>query len=272
MTALPRIDLLKGCIEKRELWIDSINAAWIRGKPKIPKTIWIHKINETCSLAGGDHRFLDTQLLCGKIQRKGCKEKCRHCDVSCMNSQNLLIRTIEYHESIPSTNSRIQELLQQSVPPKLPCLIIAKCQTAGRGRGNKRWWSEEGAILMSLGLELSPTFLTRDQLPMLSPALARSIIKVLTHYLPEHKLEFKKPNDVLVGGKKICGILLESPTPQHVIIGIGLNVNNRIDRIPEEFLCEISDRPITSMIELLGRETDADRLINELLAELECFF
>jgi biotin-(acetyl-CoA carboxylase) ligase len=75
------------------------------------------------------------------------------------------------------------------------------------------------------------------------------------------------PNDVYVDNKKICGILLESPTPQYGIIGVGLNVNNRLCDVPADFLDEIAERPITSMIELLGRETGIPRLIDELLRE-----
>jgi len=181
----------------------------------------------------------------------------------------LPIQTLEYHEEIPSTNDRVQELLRQPMKPKLPCLVIAKRQTAGRGRGNKRWWSGEGAILMSLGFELSPESLTRDQLPMLSATTARSVARVLSRYLPEHSLEFRPPNDVYAEGKKISGILLESPTPQYGILGIGLNVNNRLTDIPPEFLAEMTDHPITSLIELLGAETDIFRLTDELLAELQ---
>lgn len=76
------------------------------------------------------------------------------------------------------------------------------------------------------------------------------------------------PNDVYVGGKKICGILVESPTPQYAILGIGLNVNNRLCTIPPEFADDLANRSITSMFELLGKETDIDQLIGELLDEL----
>ena len=176
--------------------------------------------------------------------------------------------TLEYHEEVSSTSDRVWELLRQLVKPKLPCLVVAKRQTAGRGRGNKRWWSGEGAILMSLGFELSRGSLTREQLPTLSSTTARHVIKVLSRYLRQHKLEFRPPNDVYVEGKKICGILIESPTPQYAILGIGLNVNNRFKDIPPDYLADIGDRPITSMIELLGVETDIFRLIDELLSEL----
>ena len=184
----------------------------------------------------------------------------------------LPIRTLEHHEVITSTNDRARELLRQPIKPELPCLVIAKRQTAGRGRGNKRWWSGEATILMSLAFELSselsPEFLTRDQLPTLSATTGRAVINVLSRYLPQHHLTFHPPNDVYVDGKKICGILLESPTPQYAILGIGLNVNNRISDIPTDFLVGIAERPITSMIELLNKETDITRLLDELLIEL----
>ena len=188
-----------------------------------------------------------------------------------MSNLFLPIQTLEYYEAVPSTNDRIQELLKQPAKPKLPCLVIAKRQTAGRGRGNKRWWSGEGAILMSLGFELPPASLSREQLPMLSTAAARSVVNVLTRHLPQQQLEVHLPNDVYAGGKKICGILLESPTPQFGILGIGLNVNNRLSDIPPEFADDLTSRSITSMVELLGRETDIARLIDELLNELDCY-
>jgi len=186
-----------------------------------------------------------------------------------MGNQFLPIQTFEYYEEITSTNDRVQVLLRQPEKPKLPCLVVAKRQTAGRGRGNKRWWSGEGAILMSLGFELSPQFLTRDQLPTFSATVARWVVNVLSRHLPKCKLEVRLPNDVLADGKKICGILLESPTPHCAILGIGLNVNNRLCDMPSEWLAETQHRPVTSIIELLGEETDITRLIDELLNELD---
>ena len=121
---------------------------------------------------------------------------------------------------------------------------------------------------MSLGFELSPEFLTRDQLPTFSATVAQSVINVLNPYLPRHKLEVHLPNDVYVDGKKICGILIESPTPQYAILGIGLNVNNRLCDMPTKFLGDIADQPITTMIELLNKETNIARLTDELLNEL----
>ena len=120
---------------------------------------------------------------------------------------------------------------------------------------------------MSLGFELSPESCSRDHLPILSVATGQAVLRVLARYLPQHQLELHVPNDVYVDGKKICGILLESPTPQHAILGIGLNVNNRLSDIPPEFADDLVSRSITSMVELLGKETDIPPLVDELLNE-----
>jgi len=123
-------------------------------------------------------------------------------------------------------------------------------------------------MLMSLGFELSADCFLRDALPMLSVRTAQSVVNILSRHLPKHKLEVHVPNDVYADGKKICGILVESPTPMYGILGIGLNVNNRLCDIPPEFLSDLADSPITSMFELLGKETDIPSLIDELLNEL----
>lgn len=121
---------------------------------------------------------------------------------------------------------------------------------------------------MSLGLKLTPELLTRDQLPTLSVTTAQSIITVLRRYLPQHKLELRLPNDIYADNKKICGILLESPTPHYVILGIGVNVNNRLCDIPPEFLANLTHRSITSIYDLRGKETDISQFTDELLTEL----
>jgi BirA family biotin operon repressor/biotin-[acetyl-CoA-carboxylase] ligase len=178
----------------------------------------------------------------------------------------LLIRLIEYYETIFSTNDRVKELLKQTRPPELPCLVVAKQQTAGRGRGNKVWWSGKGSLLMSLGLDLPSISLTRNDLPEFSFAAAQSVIKILRRRLPEkHLVTLHEPNDVYVDGKKICGILTESPKPEYAVLGIGLNINNRSADVPPEFRTELEKRQITSMIDILGDETPIILVLLEFL-------
>ncbi|MDR1271352.1 MAG: biotin--[acetyl-CoA-carboxylase] ligase [Planctomycetaceae bacterium] len=181
----------------------------------------------------------------------------------------ITIRTIEYYDCISSTNDRLKELLKQSVPPKLPCLIVAKRQTAGRGRGNKVWWSGEGALLMSVGFELAAFSLKRNHLPLLSLAVGVTVLKTIRNRLPEQNIiGLHWPNDIYVDGKKMGGILIESPVPQHLVLGVGINVNNRLNDIPLEFRTEFENKPITSLIEILDETTDISVLITDFLTLL----
>jgi BirA family biotin operon repressor/biotin-[acetyl-CoA-carboxylase] ligase len=181
----------------------------------------------------------------------------------------ITIRTIEYYDCISSTNDHLKKLLKQSVLPKLPYLVVAGRQTAGRGRGDKVWWSGEGALLMSLGLELDVLSLKRTDLPLFSLAAGLAVLKTIRHCLPENNLTgLHLPNDVYVDGKKISGILIESPTAKHLVLGVGINVNNRLNEIPREFHKEFQNKPITSLIEILNETTDISRLIVDFLNQL----
>lgn len=182
------------------------------------------------------------------------------------------ISTIEHHQILSSTNDRVKEIFQTTVSSNsefalktLPCLVLADEQTAGRGRGGKLWWSGRGALLFSLGIELSSFSLTRNDLPRLSLATGFAVLQTIRPVLPsEFRVGLHWPNDVYIDDKKICGILIESPKPNLAVIGIGINVNNRFCDIPKDFQSEFENRPITSLIEIVRKKTDA-------LEVLACF-
>ena len=110
-------------------------------------------------------------------------------------------------------------------------VIITGEQTAGKGRLKRIWLSPKGNIALSV--ILYPTLPYLSSLIMLaSLAVARSI-KAVTGL----KCQVKWPNDVLINGKKVCGILIESEVRRDIvgyaIIGIGINVNLRLADFPE---------------------------------------
>ena len=175
------------------------------------------------------------------------------------------IRYAEFHSVIDSTNNRAKELFGQSVLPELPFLVLAAAQTAGRGRGAKTWWTGYGSLAMSIGLELSETSLERSDLAGFSPRVGRIIAELAASRIPDgHRIEVRLPNDVYVDDKKIAGILIESPTPQQLVVGIGLNVNNRFADAPPK--CR--DLPITTLYDILGEELDLTDIAVELLQGL----
>jgi len=121
---------------------------------------------------------------------------------------------IHFYDVTDSTNTRAREYGKPNV------LFFANRQTAGRGRHGRRWLSDEGGLYFSI--TLSPP-LDYSDLPKLTLIAGLSVAKSI----PE--TEIKWPNDVLIHGRKVCGILselhgeVERPL---VIIGIGINVEN----------------------------------------------
>ena len=160
----------------------------------------------------------------------------------------------EHVGSTPST----QLLLAPDAPEG--ALVVAEEQTAGRGRLGRNWFAPAGTSLLC-SLQLRPDTPT-ERLPELTGVAARACadaIAALTGLEPALKF----PNDVLVGGRKVAGILAEARDGR-VVLGVGINVNLPADELPEDV-----DRPATSLLVETGRELDRAELLAELLERLE---
>jgi BirA family biotin operon repressor/biotin-[acetyl-CoA-carboxylase] ligase len=123
--------------------------------------------------------------------------------------------------SIGSTNDRLRELVAAGAPHGT--LVTAGEQTAGRGRQGRGWSTPAGeALAMSL--------LVREPPPLLSLVAAVAVVDAIGD-----EAEIKWPNDVLVGGRKVAGILVEARGGGHgldwAIVGIGVNV--AVSSLPE---------------------------------------
>ncbi len=120
------------------------------------------------------------------------------------------IRHVEIHETLGSTNDRAVEL---ACDPDidLPALVIARLQTAGRGRGNNVWWSAEGALTFSVLLDPAAHGISTANWPQLSLATAAAVCNALALELnpkseiPNPKsprLAIKWPNDIMLDGRQ----------------------------------------------------------------------
>jgi len=136
-----------------------------------------------------------------------------------------LVARVDYHESIGSTSDRALELGASGEGP-LPLLVLAERQTAGRGRGENRWWSDEGALTFSLLLEAEQ--LPIGDWPKIALVAGLAVCRALEQLVLAAELKVKWPNDVYLNGRKVCGILSESVpgTRDRLVVGIGINVNN----------------------------------------------
>lgn len=140
-------------------------------------------------------------------------------------------------DSIGSTNIHGKVLAEQGCPHGM--LIAADQQVSGKGRRGRTWESPKGSAI-SMSLVLRPTF-PPNQASMLTLVMAYSVAKAILHYGQESgsadwDVQIKWPNDIVVNGKKVCGILTEMSTEidyiNYVVIGVGINAN--VEEFPEE--------------------------------------
>lgn len=134
------------------------------------------------------------------------------------------------YSEVTSTNKLAKEKASQGAQEGT--LVIAEAQTAGRGRLGKAWESPYGSGIW-MSLILRPLVLPQDVsgITLIAGLAICQAIRELTHL----QAYIKWPNDVVINGKKVCGILTEMSAEMeqvnHVVVGIGINVN--IKDIPE---------------------------------------
>ncbi len=168
-------------------------------------------------------------------------------------------RKIYYFETIPSTMDiaiklGLDNALQGS-------LVLAEAQTKGRGRMSRQWYSPKYKGIY-LSLLLRPKFMLSETplLTLLSAVSISEAVKEITGL----DCRIKWPNDILLGNKKLGGILTElnaeADQIRFVVIGIGLNVNNENDNLPQQ---------ATSLKDYAKKEISRIVLLQEILRRLE---
>ena len=137
-------------------------------------------------------------------------------------------------------------------------VVMAKTQTAGRGRMTRTWLSEPGGLYFSILLKPAQT----AYLPNLTQLMALAVCQTIRTLGAEAQLKW--PNDVLVGQKKICGILSEAITSvkgfQALVLGVGVNVD-QVD------LSHVEQPAIS--LRSIGIHTDTETVLQQVL---DCFF
>lgn len=184
-------------------------------------------------------------------------------------ARGTFVRTLEVHDEIVSTNDRGMALAANE-EVRRPCLIFARRQTGGRGRGANRWWAGEGALTFSLLMSPDPDHLPASRWPELSLTAGAAVCEALRLFVPESAdVRLKWPNDVYVSGRKISGILIEVPKSAggDVIVGIGINVNNGVAAAP----LELQSKAI-SLCDLVGKTVSAEDVLIGVLQSLERHF
>ncbi|MEI6563550.1 MAG: biotin--[acetyl-CoA-carboxylase] ligase [bacterium] len=166
--------------------------------------------------------------------------------------------TTQWFDEVDSTNTALLERVR--IDPELPSGTVwaARMQTAGRGRLERKWNSPPGRNLLC-----SLYYRSRagsDRFPSLTMAVAIGIDELLHGFRIGSNLKW--PNDVLVKGRKIAGLLAERTGEDGVVIGIGLNVNMTAEE------ASLIDQPATSLRIETGTELMIDEVLKALLKRL----
>lgn len=172
-------------------------------------------------------------------------------------------RQIIYEQCVDSTNRIAKDAGDQNASHGT--VVIAEMQTAGRGRMGRQWTSPEGNIYVSLLLRPDVVAERVSGLTLVAAVAVTEAICEVTNLKPG----IKWPNDVVVAGKKLCGILTESKVGvdgvAYVVVGVGINVSQR------EFSTELLD-VATSMRLQCGECVDACELLTSFFAHFECLY
>lgn len=134
--------------------------------------------------------------------------------------------------------------------------VAADHQTEGRGRLGRTWTDRPGRALL-FSLMLRPR-VEMARWPELSLVAGEAVAAAIGG-----GASVSAPNDVMIGGRKVAGVLPEATTGR-VVLGIGVNVNQRADELPADVV-----KPATSLFVELGREVERAALLAAILIELE---
>jgi len=141
-------------------------------------------------------------------------------------------------------------------------ITLTDHQTGGRGQQGRQWWSGPGSLTFSMSIWQASHSEPTSLLPMVT---ALAVIDEIARIGVSRPLKLKWPNDVLLRGKKISGILIESKTVGKLrwfVIGIGVNANNSMVSAPREI--RLSS---TSLIDERGSTIDRDQLLIRICQE-----
>lgn len=147
-------------------------------------------------------------------------------------------------------------------------VVVASEQTAGRGRLDRAWSSPPGTSLsMSLLLTPRPEFPRWGWLSLLAGmAVSSAVAQLATQAGVKADVTLKWPNDVLIGGDKVCGILserIEHPAGARAVVGIGVNVAQGAGEFPV---------PTATSLALASLPTDRDRIVAAILTQFDRYY
>lgn len=168
-------------------------------------------------------------------------------------------KNLLYYQEVKSTNEMAKEIASTCGNGTI---VLAEVQTGGRGRLSRLWRSPPGGVWISLVLKPEIALVHAYRINMtVSVAIARTLFQ-----LYGLNAGIKWPNDILVNGRKLCGILMEVSAEtdrlEYAVVGIGINANVVVDEFPRDWNA-------TSLSMETGSQVSRTQLIQTLLREIE---
>lgn len=172
-------------------------------------------------------------------------------------------REVHYEESVTSTQKVAHKLAYEDVPEG--AIVVAEEQVTGRGRLGRAWFAPKYTGIW-VSIILKPT-IPPQQAPQLTLLAAVGVVRGIKA-ATGIQCEIKWPNDILINGKKLVGILTELQAEADrinaVIIGIGINVNQQIEHFPEDLR-----EKATSLAIEVGKKLNRSTILQAILKEME---
>lgn len=213
-------------------------------------------IDEISNIEIGDFSDLVREL--GKEETEHIKRD----EISKNLNTKYIGKDIYIFNEIMSTNTIAKFLSMNGVGNG--AVVISEKQTKARGRSGKNWESPLGGVWLSI--ILNPN-VNHSKIPLITLATGVAVENTLKR-IGVKNAEIKWPNDILIHGKKVCGILTEAITSfntiESVIIGVGIDANISIENFPEELR-----ENMTTLNDEIGEKVDENLLIKLFLEEFE---
>jgi len=161
-----------------------------------------------------------------------------------------------YREELDSTNLYLRN--RENLQPGT--IVLADRQTHGHGTGSRRWYSPKGGLWFSFSLGSLSARSTQE--------LYVEILNLVQGILRGRGVEtsISRPNDLIVEGKKIAGLLIEESAGRF-IVGLGINVNNEASSLPE-----VVKENSTTMKEVTGKQIDRTEMLGDFLKKFENYY
>ena len=211
-------------------------------------------IDEISNIEIGDFSDLVREL--GKEETEHIKRD----EISKNLNTKYIGKDIYIFNEVMSTNTIAKFLSMNGVGNG--AVVISEKQTKARGRSGKNWESPLGGVWLSIILNIN-----HSKIPLITLATGVAVENTLKR-IGVKNAEIKWPNDILIHGKKVCGILTEAITSfntiESVIIGVGIDANISIENFPEELR-----ENMTTLNDEIGEKVDENLLIKLFLEEFE---